>query len=442
MFDKIFKKNKNISYNTNSNFTINNYNNNRYEREKKVLAWINCQKIANFYIETYLKEFEYKKYVISNRSVVLLIEDTFVISFSIYYMSYNSYMTVIEELMPNDLFKFVYSKFFSLLSNNGRMNNYETFHLYKKFYGDYEDFSSSPYFESEYLKSMYSEINEKLPEINLKERYENWEGWTYYFIVYEVNYKDRIGCTIHYTQNNMPLNYAYSNVKNLEGRGLPTPETDSLFINNIYYMGTYAHSMNYIKIHKEMYEDYCNDKLELETNSYGYTSLLNKYLYYYVIEKKVKNIHNKDIMTIEKNLITKVESGEFANAEKQLFTIGKYKWKSEELMVKCIKEVFKNEEVIQQYKPFFLYVNKGQLSYDAYIPKRKIAFEYQGKQHFEPIEYFGGKESFEKQQKRDEIKKYLSKKNKIKLIYVNYWEDITPKLILKKLEEENINTML
>ena len=108
-------------------------------------------------------------------------------------------------------------------------------------------------------------------------------------------------------------------------------------------------------------------------------------------------------------------------------------------MVKCIKKIFNEYEVIQQFKPYFLYVNKGQLSFDAYIPKLKIAFEYQGKQHYEPIEYFGGEESFKKQQYRDKIKKEISKKNNVKLIYVNYWEDITIELITKKLIENNIN---
>ena len=35
------------------------------------------------------------------------------------------------------------------------------------------------------------------------------------------------------------------------------------------------------------------------------------------------------------------------------------------------------------------------LSYDFYIPNNNVVIEFQGKQHFEPIEYFGGKEYFE-----------------------------------------------
>lgn len=65
----------------------------------------------------------------------------------------------------------------------------------------------------------------------------------------------------------------------------------------------------------------------------------------------------------------------------------------------------------------------------------KVAIEYQGKQHFEPVEIFGGKENFEKQKERDVLKKKLSDENGIKLVYINYWEDITAELIREKVEE-------
>ena len=46
------------------------------------------------------------------------------------------------------------------------------------------------------------------------------------------------------------------------------------------------------------------------------------------------------------------------------------------------------KNIIYQYRPFFLQTEKGQLSYDIYLIKQKIAIEYQGKQHFAPVEYF------------------------------------------------------
>ena len=54
------------------------------------------------------------------------------------------------------------------------------------------------------------------------------------------------------------------------------------------------------------------------------------------------------------------------------------------------------------------------------------------------IDFFGGEKAYKKQHERDLLKAELSKKNKIKLIYVNYNEDISAQLIRKKLSEKNI----
>ena len=74
------------------------------------------------------------------------------------------------------------------------------------------------------------------------------------------------------------------------------------------------------------------------------------------------------------------------------------------------------------------------MSYDVYICGLKTAIEYQGKQHFEPVEYFGGAESFQGQQERDKLKAELSRENGVKLVYINYWEDITAELIRERVE--------
>lgn len=89
---------------------------------------------------------------------------------------------------------------------------------------------------------------------------------------------------------------------------------------------------------------------------------------------------------------------------------------------------------IYQYRPEYLKTENSQLSYDVFIAKKRVAIEYQGKQHFEPVEIFGGIEAFEKQKKRDELKKELSMQNDVKLVYVNYWEDITSELLKERIE--------
>ncbi|MBR0536440.1 MAG: hypothetical protein IIX14_08695 [Clostridia bacterium] len=68
-------------------------------------------------------------------------------------------------------------------------------------------------------------------------------------------------------------------------------------------------------------------------------------------------------------------------------------------------------------------VEEGLLSYDfAFYKNNKLfAFiECQGQQHYEPIEFFGGKEQFAKQQLHDELKKFYAKSIGIPLIEIPY----------------------
>ena len=60
----------------------------------------------------------------------------------------------------------------------------------------------------------------------------------------------------------------------------------------------------------------------------------------------------------------------------------------------------------------------GKLSLDFYLPKYNIAIECQGIQHFEPVEYFGGKIAYKEQVERDKRKKKLCIENNIELRYV------------------------
>ena len=66
----------------------------------------------------------------------------------------------------------------------------------------------------------------------------------------------------------------------------------------------------------------------------------------------------------------------------------------------------------------------------------KYLIEYQGKQHYEPIDWFGGTKAFLNQQIRDNIKREYCKINNINLIEIPYWdfnniEDILYKFLLK-----------
>ena len=78
------------------------------------------------------------------------------------------------------------------------------------------------------------------------------------------------------------------------------------------------------------------------------------------------------------------------------------------------------------------------LSYDFYIPSQSILIEYQGKQHYQPIDYFGGDDKFKNQQKHDKMKLDYAKNNGYNLIAIPYTEDTLSK-IKKYLTRHGLN---
>jgi very-short-patch-repair endonuclease len=73
--------------------------------------------------------------------------------------------------------------------------------------------------------------------------------------------------------------------------------------------------------------------------------------------------------------------------------------------------------------------DKNVLPFDFYLPSHNTCIEYDGKQHFESIDYFGGDENFAIIKKHDEIRNNFCEKNNIKLIRIRYDEnDIEEKI--------------
>ena len=105
------------------------------------------------------------------------------------------------------------------------------------------------------------------------------------------------------------------------------------------------------------------------------------------------------------------------------------KWVNETVLYKICREIFPNSNVIREYSPKWL--NKQRI--DIFIKDYNVGIEYQGEQHFRPIEYFGGEEAMLKCQERDLLKAKLCQANGLTLIYFNYTEDLTVKSVKNKL---------
>ena len=63
------------------------------------------------------------------------------------------------------------------------------------------------------------------------------------------------------------------------------------------------------------------------------------------------------------------------------------------------------------------------LPFDFYLPEIKTCIEYDGRQHYEIVEWFGGKETFDKLKIRDKIKDDYCVNNNIRLIRISYLDD-------------------
>lgn len=104
---------------------------------------------------------------------------------------------------------------------------------------------------------------------------------------------------------------------------------------------------------------------------------------------------------------------------------------------KCIESIgektirqFLNEQQIEfiRQKTFDKCKYKRLLPFDFYLPKYHMVIEYQGEQHYKPVEHWGGEKSLKETQHRDSIKKDFCVKNNVGYLAIPYTEDPIQKL--------------
>ena len=77
----------------------------------------------------------------------------------------------------------------------------------------------------------------------------------------------------------------------------------------------------------------------------------------------------------------------------------------------------KNGVEYEFQKRFGWLKNKSSLSLDFYLPKYNIAIECQGRQHFVPVDKFGGETAFIETRERDLLKEKLCAENNVRILY-------------------------
>lgn len=131
------------------------------------------------------------------------------------------------------------------------------------------------------------------------------------------------------------------------------------------------------------------------------------------------NISYKLILEYYKRLKSNLRSIENKIRSKKGFNVVGSLY-NESLLYNLIQDAFPNYNVITQYSPDWL----GRQRIDIFIEELNVAIEYNGKQHYEPVSYFGGKDGFLKTIELDKIKKQKCKRYGCKLIEVKYDEDL------------------
>lgn len=89
-------------------------------------------------------------------------------------------------------------------------------------------------------------------------------------------------------------------------------------------------------------------------------------------------------------------------------------------------------------------IGGGLLLYDFYIEQYNLLIEFQGKQHKQIVQYFGGKEQFKKQQEHDRRKRKYAKDHNINLLEIWYYDidkiDNILEQTLNNLKSESLTT--
>lgn len=105
------------------------------------------------------------------------------------------------------------------------------------------------------------------------------------------------------------------------------------------------------------------------------------------------------------------------------------KWKSEQTLFTLVKKEY--PDALFQFRPRWLEPQ----NLDIYIPSINVGIEYQGIQHYESIDFFGGDEAFAYRQKLDARKNKLCAENGLTLIAWPYTDDISGKNLKNKITE-------
>ena len=96
---------------------------------------------------------------------------------------------------------------------------------------------------------------------------------------------------------------------------------------------------------------------------------------------------------------------------------------------RLIRRFLQSHDILYEYQKIFPECRDIQpLPFDFYLPDYNLCIEYDGRQHYIPIERFGGEDGFKYTIKHDGIKNNYCKNNNINLLRIPYFKDAEEEL--------------
>lgn len=105
-------------------------------------------------------------------------------------------------------------------------------------------------------------------------------------------------------------------------------------------------------------------------------------------------------------------------------------WVSESLLYKIVCQLLPEYEIVRHLRPKWL----ERLELDIFISELNVGIEYQGQQHFQAVEVWGGTPALSSLQERDARKRVLCSENGVTLIEVDYTEPLNAEHIAERIE--------
>lgn len=106
-------------------------------------------------------------------------------------------------------------------------------------------------------------------------------------------------------------------------------------------------------------------------------------------------------------------------------------WTSETILYYIVQKCYPDFKIHRHYRPDYL---KG-LELDIFIEDLNLGIEYQGIQHYKPVKHWGGVNAFNKQRKRDLLKKEICESLNIGLLYIKYDENLSSDYVMAKINQ-------